>query len=258
MLSHLLEDPDYANFYRAESGTSFIILDNSAHERTTGNPVKELVAQAREIQASEIVIPDKLFDGKATLIQARDSFHWLANAKSKSYMSSDWRWMVVPQGQTWEEYEWCFRQLLKLCRAWENQLGHCWGGWTIGVSKDYEMFEGGLYRIVSELLEPLHTNDPSIQFHLLGWGRDLWALGEIAQDFDWVRSVDSAKPYVYAAAGVALYPLANYPAYPKRQPNYFHTPLQWNQRSTVDQNIWTFNRLARGEVKYGAQSSSSR
>ncbi len=120
----------------------------------------------------------------------------------------------------------------------------------IGLSKDYETWEGGLYSIIEDrLMMILMAED--LTLHLLGWGRDLWALDRIGRDWGHVpnfRGVDSAKPFVYAAAGITLNPLnPAVPKYPTRPENYFDLDFNQKTRDIADHNVLVFQALAAGE-----------
>jgi hypothetical protein len=224
----VLKDDNYANFYefRGTQG-DYVILDNSAHEQLEGQTVDQLLLAARKIRPNEVVLPDRLFFGEDTLERSME-----ASIRFRRE-TPEIKQMGVPQGRTSQEWLNCLVGLKDI------------GVDTIGVSKDYETWDGGLFRLVS-LVQSLGFSPK--QIHLLGWGRELDQLDVLADE---VRGVDSAKPLVYALSGVELpCPITrdNVPTYPRRRSNYFYEEGPFDdtffQRAT--HNIGVFRFHARG------------
>lgn len=250
-LSHLCSDPTYREFYRREAERgSFITLDNSAHEQGHGEDIRRLVGQAEEIGAREVVLPDELFSYEGTIRRTRQSLERL----SPTHL----RLMVVPQGHISDErsYWRCWDDLISLYREFSHVF---LGGLTIGLSKDYEVLPGGMPKIALSSLVRIFSSDLSnrnVRIHLLGWGRDLTALEEISRMSqkslivrdEMIRSTDSAKPIMFAVAGVDLSEGIEHAKYPGRAANFFDLSLTAEQRALAIRNIQTFDRLASGEV----------
>lgn len=260
LLSHLLGIPEYRDFYlglkldRALLGyTTFYSLDNSAHEHGSGDQIENLLKWALEIDADEIVIPDQLFNSTVTINQAklahRDmllSHHGIQNLEPLQRM-------YVPQGTTFEQYRYCAQRLVEEAMEFEYQLSvqvremtarPCF---TLGVSKDYEDFPGGLPRVLEDVILPL-KQDSGCEIHLLGWGRNLTALSTIARHCgSMIRSTDSAKPLVFAMQNIDL-SSTRAPKYPRRPSNYFDSTLGLSQRqlSIAMTNIRVFEQAAHG------------
>ena len=228
-LSHLvLCDPDYRRFYERRSVEGdWIILDNSAHEFGGGMSTTDLLVAAAAIQASEIVLPDRLFFGDDTYENSKNAFYECKKALPEISL------MGVPQGRTPEEYDLCAFNLIKL------------GVDTIGVSKDYEVWEGGLMRRV----QLIRSWSESVQIHLLGWGRDLRQLYYLSQEPDLrIRGVDSAKPLVFASKGILLpdpEKEIDSPIYPKRPTDFFSSDSLFPP--TALHNIEMFKKFAGSE-----------
>lgn len=225
ILAHkVLECQEYADFYRERSQQGdYVILDNSAHELGTGLPPEQLAAAASIVQASELVLPDRLFFGEDTVERSNQCFDSVRQGIN---------FMAVPQGRTLSEWLFCLNELLHLTT-------------TIGISKDYEVWEGGLATLVR-----LSLSHGATSIHLLGWGRDLGQL-LLLQEFTQIRGVDSAKPIVFASSGVALPDPELFRArttriyYPKRgEGDYFDTVLDRKQMSLAQHNISIFRKLA--------------
>lgn len=204
--------PYYREFYaRKRQQGDFIILDNSAHELGEGETLAMLVEAIKCIQPQEVVLPDRLFFGDDTLEGSLEA----AKALRKLY-GTNISLMGVPQGRTVFEWDKCCEALIR-----DVQVD------TIGISKDYEVWAGGIKSRVerthslARLWENHRTN-----IHLLGWGRKMTAIGELALTNEKkyenrIRGVDSAKPIVYASWGIELNKsLVGVPAYPRRVKGY--------------------------------------
>ena len=239
-LSHeVLTNVGYAEFYqRRRREGDFVILDNSAHEQLEGQSLDQLVRAAKYVGPSEIVLPDRLFFGDDTIERSTEAFERLREEFPTT------RLMGVPQGRTVKEWLVCLDAFLDL------------GVDTIGISKDYEVWPDGLGALV-ELVRGAGEQD----IHLLGWGRELWQLRELA---NLVRGVDSAKPVVYALHGVELPDVispASTPKYPRRQNDFFagpangEYPLEFHRIARA--NIAAFRREAQGglDARRGVRAS---
>ncbi len=242
VLTHLCEQSEeYRNFYLQESiAGSYIILDNSAHERTHGQPIAELLQVAESIHADEVVIPDKLFDCKETTLSAFDSFLSLLQYTSVPM----YRWMLVPQGRTKMEWEECLSNFSLLLEVLNRKAqGILYRGITLGISKDYEVWHGGLPWAVKELVVPW-ADRWNAEIHLLGWGRNLWALNQIVKEYgNRIRSIDTAKPFVYGASGIHISPVIPVPPYPKRSETYFNDALSGEALKIALGNVACLDRV---------------
>jgi hypothetical protein len=207
-LCHLVEsDPTYLQFYsEASQRGDFIILDNSAHELGEGL-TSAMDHAVRAINPSEVVLPDRLFNAEDTIDFAKEHI-----GHFKEFGASI---MGVPQGTTIPEWNRCAKELIDL------------GVDTIGISKDYENWDGGLQGRVQTIWElaarTWHAKVSAI--HMLGWGRELWQLILLHNLEDKgpfpIRGIDSGKPLVYAWGGVDLSKNGT-PKYPKRIPGFFN------------------------------------
>lgn len=246
LLSHLFDVPGYLAHYRQRRlQGDYIILDNGAHENTAGMAVADLLENADRVRASEIVLPDVLFDHLGTLGRTHEALGQMIGPLQKEVAFP--RLMLVPQGRTFENWEWCFRALI------ETYVKHQMDrpdliprSPVIGVSKDYETWDGGVSRIL-EFLEPFRTW-MTFDVHLLGWGRHLGRLHEMAREFPWVRSTDSAKPFVYAMHGLAIDPRpeAEQPEYPTRPADYFIRTIP--DMDLAQHNVEVFQEWADGNL----------
>lgn len=244
VLSHMLTNPDYRAFYRDQRlRGSFLILDNGAHENTSGESMMPLLTQAKSIRASEIVLPDTLFDCDATIKGAEQALSFLLGPGQSIWMDAYPRFMLVPQGKTRQEWERCFEGLITAYQmaavARPDLFPH---SVTIGVSKDYDQWGGG-HEGLLEYLSVFHEW-MTFEVHLLGWGRRLWMLNRLAHNFPWVRSTDSAKPFVYSINGIALSRAGTIPPYPTRDSSYFDTVLGNEALKIAHHNVRIFREEA--------------
>jgi hypothetical protein len=242
--------PAYKRFYATQSlEGAYLILDNSAHERQFGEAASILLSQAEELGVSEIVCPDHLFDSDDTIRRTKEALQFfVTNEKRLRQMTPIPRMMLVAQGNSLLEYSLCLQGLVKEFLAAQKKTAFPLNFLpTIGVSKDYELWEGGMHRLLEKTIFPIVETLPDVQIHLLGWGRDLWALRQIVNDFgDRIRSIDSAKPMVYGQAHILLDPAKPVPAYPKRSKYYFITELSKEQLVIVRKNIEVFDAVVSG------------
>lgn len=254
VLSHLMGNSAYYSFYLGESlRGSYITLDNSAHEKQVGERIEKLYSQAVDVNADEIVLPDRLFFGEDTFELSDQAMAWLKS--SPDFRNRPLNLMVVPQGRTHLEFEKCCNALVEAFRVrFTNQPGFENVRLTVGLSKDYEEFEGGLPRIIEKVILPSIDMLGDIPIHLLGWGRKLWEVGEIHKSFgSFIRSIDSAKPLVFGLAGIKLDPERGVPKYPKRTNGgeYFKESIRDEEiRRIVLHNINIYDQTTQGEVTW--------
>lgn len=245
VLSHLLSNRAYYDFYREQRlRGAFLILDNGAHENKAGQSMEDLLLAALRLRASEIVLPDTLFDRAATTKGTEESLRYLLGAGQDLWGNRAYPgFMVVPQGSSRLEWENCFADLLQIyTNAQVHRRDLFPRTLTVGVSKDYDdLFPGGSIG----LLEYLERFREWVVFevHLLGWARNLATLWDLAHRFPWIRSTDSAKPFVYAKAGIEL-GLADFPEYPGRTPDYFESRLTLGQQRLARRNVEVFRKAA--------------
>ncbi len=231
VLAHLvLTSKIYTDYYRQRSNDGhFILLDNSAHELGDSIRTDLLIETARRVNASEIALPDRVFFGDDTLRTSQAAIQTYRRELPKTSV------MGIPQGRVAREFYDCFEGLCDL------------GIDTIGLSKDYEVWPGGLLGIV---LEMRRRRGAEIPIHLLGWGRELYQLYLLGKQKEVlnIRSCDSAKPIVYAAAGIQLplEPTHDVPEYPRRPGNFFQLSQKDLDKSIVSHNIDAFKIWAGG------------
>lgn len=227
ILNHICRaNPDYLEFYknRIKAG-DFVILDNSAHELGEGESWEELLETIKVLKPSEVILPDRMFFGEDTVEGSIEAWNNLKDKVPKGTL-----FMGVPQGRTFREYLDCAVELVI----------HT-GISTLGISKDYEVWPGGLEALVRELNYIIDkVAKRPMQIHLLGWGRDVTHLSKL-KSLENVRGVDSAKPIVYGIHGITIPDdITTTPPYPKRIPNYMTTPVPVTMYPEILRNIRRF------------------
>lgn len=247
LLTHLLEDEKYLKHYIQErQNGAYLVLDNSAHEKGEGEDAASLMASAIKLHAQEVVVPDVLFDAEKTVDKAVHAHQVWYEAGHSGMIDLNPALMYVPQGEKFEDWFECCRDLLRL-HFYAARRHAIRRTCVLGISKDYEMWHGGLVHVVSSIIPVLShwaTLGMNVHIHMLGWGRDLWGLGAVRRSYPWIRSTDSAKPFVYALSGIELDPDKPAPEYPTRPKNYFSKKLTVEQMQISQRNIDVFRRLA--------------
>ncbi len=190
-LVHLLDDHLYNAFYKARVDEGkWVILDNSTVELGEPYPMEKYIPAAIRLGASEILLPDWLFDKDRTLEEADAGIDL---ARTVGY---EGRLMGVPQGATQEEWLDCLRQMLRMDIA------------SIGISRRYWPEKFGMSRLMAcyAVREVAYEEGygSMLGIHLLGAG--LPAEMEVAPclRLEWVIGVDSAMPSYFSKAGQFL------------------------------------------------------
>lgn len=190
-LAHLaLRSQEYRDFYHKERiNGSYVILDNGAAEAEMPR-LTDLVHVVNYIMPQEVVLPDVLYDGKATIVASivgSEMFERFATYK----------YMVVPQGHDWAEWDDCLDALLM------NINVH-----AIGLAKHLETLPGGRSRAVRYIRRKYA---PTYAIHLLGtWAHPFAEITEAMNaDMD-IRSVDTSAPFAAAQHGEFVYDTNKY------------------------------------------------
>jgi hypothetical protein len=195
-LAHLIgTDPFYTNHFKLQSaGGAFIIMDNGAAENAQIPSVDDLYHKAMEIGASEIVLPDTLFNHEDTVRKAYEAINRLIQLRWTGKI------MAVPHGSNkdgWVAAATVFMQ-------WEAIT-------TLGISK-FLCKQWGPYAKAWALSMITHIGntqryvDKNIAIHLLGCWGDPMEVAWLDNAFKHlnIRGVDSAIAYVYAQKGLKM------------------------------------------------------
>ena len=168
LLAHL---KDY--YPKCNNKNCYKIMDNSLIELGSAVDLSTVLQAAEECNADEVILPDVFRKGRETLESVKSSIATLYTlGKINSF-----RYMAVCQGETKEEFEWCFKELCKLPEI------HC-----IGIPKvSQELTSEG-----RPGLEYLWKGSSKV-IHLLGVWYNLEELTQYKNP-ELIRSVDTCIP----------------------------------------------------------------
>lgn len=257
LLTHLLGSPRYRSHYKTQRRLgAYLVLDNSAHEQGRGQDPTTLLKAGFDLDAQEIVVPDVLDDAGATIEHCLAAHEeWFENGAAKDMLDVySPAFMYVPQGKNVADWRECLYSLVRIHEYCARKYS-LRRDIVIGVSKDYDVWPGGLKNLIGEYIVPqrnrLEYNGVKMHVHMLGWSRNLWNLQSIARAYPWIRSTDSAKPFVYALANRNLLNSVKGepPEYPKRNKNYFSQKMSPSQNSFAHNNVWVFRQAAEGTLR---------
>lgn len=241
VLPHVFKEPfghRYKEHYRlCRSQGDYLILDNGADEfgkATVRLPA--ILGHARQMRAQEVVLPDVQQDGEATAAAVETACEWLVTDAGKSaYQAAERpRFMLVPQGRSYDEWFDCFTRIYIATSGALSAIGVEPDRQllVVGVAKNHDnKVLGGVTRLVYTLQ---HLN---VDIHLLGWPKNSASMRSVV-DLDCVRSVDTARPFVYAMHGSTCANINGHPnPYPGRGENYFRRAITPALRSLVLKNM---------------------
>lgn len=249
-----MDNSDYAAHYKRERERgAYLVLDNSAHEFKQGQAAADLLEHAVFLNAQEVVVPDCLENGPQTVELAIQTLEMWYEGDTQEMVDLNPALMYVPQGKDEAEWKTCFEELIRLHVFMSKRVKGFRRSFVLGVSKDYDIWDGGLIHLLREYVAPMREklwqeSEIKMQVHMLGWMRYLWHLNAIALEFPWIRSTDSAKPFVYALDGVVTSPNQPIPPYPTRQENYFDLKLTTQGRKRATRNVHIFRKAAAGTL----------
>lgn len=239
LLAHLFDHPQigerYREFYqRRRERNDYLILDNGAYEGAA-LPMPKLLEVARKVNATEVVLPDVPFHCRQTIANSSNALGWLmSNGGKRAYADAGKpRLMIVPHGRTLDQVMTCLTTLHHATRIAMNALGGPYP--SVGVSKFHEIgLRGGVLRVLAAL------DFDAYQVHMLGWAGTWSTLRHVATRYPEIRSIDSARPLVYAHAGQKLDEAS---AKIRRTEDYFEKPVPTMYDGIARHNIDRFRRL---------------
>lgn len=218
VLAQECHDGNYFGYYKDRRAQGdYLILDNGADELEEGIGLAATLEVATRLRAQEVVLPDVQWDAAATLQNSLGALSYLRSPEGRAAYDRAGRprLQVVPQGRDNVEWAKTAEKLISATRVAMHDLDG--PSPVVGVAKQYDTLKGGRTWCCG-VLRPHLT--PAEDVHLLGWAHRLMDPFEVAAKHPWVRSIDSAKPIVYAMAGVKASIEGNTP-YPLRPDDYF-------------------------------------
>jgi hypothetical protein len=259
LLAHMFEDPIYsakAALIRPKNKRCHIILDNGAHELGASIAITNILEIAKNVDANEIILPDVIKNCEATVLASIDG----AEAVCDFWYLTNWKpshLMVVPQGSTPAEWEYCLRTLItKVTQVFQRRhVEPC--EIVIGVPKHFEFFNGGRLALLQSMVYRFHMQGH--QVHCLGIESNLFDYQIIGDKCTWVRSTDSAKPFRYTIAGWDLSTGHLPPNKYGDQEDYFHLHVPDNALNLMARNEMVYRAVVGGVWSGGyAYSNHSR
>lgn len=192
----------YTKFYRRMSDEGkYVLMDNGAAENSQLD-FNSLISMYKLINPTEIVLPDVLCNKDETIERTCDFYSQFKD------QISDYKLMVVPQGNSFEEWCMCAYELLQRVPVT-----------TIGVSKFLEMAteDRTIRTRACEFLRPY-----DVEIHLLGCSEGPIAVREARRANNKVRGCDSAFTYICAKADVRS--IGSQSTRPEGEIDFLHDP----------------------------------
>ncbi|MFF3332646.1 hypothetical protein ACFYWX_24320 [Streptomyces sp. NPDC002888] len=190
----VLTDPAYRSFFQHEAQRGAeIIVDNGVFDLGHALPAPGLIEAARAVGAREIILPDVIRDGPATM-QASDEA-----AREIRDLSDDFRLCAVVHAADDEEWLRCYDHFasidyvgaiaLPASRRPAPEERLCRTRWT-----------------ATRYLEENGMVEERIVYRLLGLGRTGHLELLEQREHEWIASVDGAAPVILGAMGIAMLP----------------------------------------------------
>lgn len=184
ILAHkVIKDDNYAKYYSSLPESHTIILDSGTVELGYADPITIMAAKEKLNRKVIVVAPDFLLDATKTLEGTYDFME-------KTELPDD-EVMVVPQGNSWEEWVDCFKKM------------HEVGGFRyVGLPRVAEAFPGGRGWLHQQAVQHHRSKvgmNRRLYFHLLGIQHNLQEV-DWAKHFTAIRGVDSSAPTKAASA----------------------------------------------------------
>ena len=189
-LAHLVNNDEYReHFAKMAAEGRFVLMDNGAAE---GSQLQAgaLVEMYQQINPTEIVLPDTLYEPGSTIQKTRNFLMILDD----SGLGKKYRKMAVPQGKTLREWEACARIFVK-----DTRID------SIGISKFLNVATGDRYvrfaacACLKRLIIEYGRYD--LEVHLLGCDEGPLVVKMCHEAYPFVRGCDSAFAYLQAQAG---------------------------------------------------------
>ncbi|MFF4323746.1 hypothetical protein [Streptomyces sp. NPDC001568] len=192
---HVLSNETYRDFFRreAERGAE-IIVDNGVFDLGHALPTVDLVKAAQAVKAQEIILPDVMRDGPATITASER-----AAREIRELAGDDFRLCAVLHAGSDEEWK----------RTYDTLLSSDYvGAIALPASRRPAPLDQ-LCRTrwaATLYLEERGLVDDRIVYRLLGLGRTGHLELVEQREHEWIASVDGAAPVILGAMGIAMLP----------------------------------------------------
>ncbi|MER6431695.1 hypothetical protein ABT272_28810 [Streptomyces sp900105245] len=189
----VLSDGIYRDFFacEAERGAE-VIVDNGLFDLGYALPAASLVEAARAVSAKEIILPDVMRDGAATLKASEQAAREIRELSGDSF-----RLCAVLHAADDEEW----------LRTYDAFVTSDWAGAIALPASRRADPDGQLCRtrwLATAYLENRGLVDDLIVYRLLGLGRTGHLELIEQRKHEWISSVDGAAPVILGAMGIAL------------------------------------------------------
>lgn len=190
----LVRDPEYLELYKEIGGRKpnvLLIVDNGAAEFDQV-AFKQIVEVCTAVGATEIIMPDQLYDSQATIAGT-------CSTDARRLVPPTKR-MIVPQGRHIQEWITCLHALHTGLSGWYV---------SIGIPKHVESMYGGRPAAIRHLVDCGLADKKKI--HLLGAYRNMILEARACTAvFPGIRGIDSAEPVAHAQNGIVSGPTASH------------------------------------------------
>jgi hypothetical protein len=232
----ILTDPAYRAFFHREAQRGAeIIVDNGVFDLGRALPATDLVEAARVVDAHEIILPDVMGDGPATIKASEEA------ARQIRDLSEEFRLCAVVHAADDPEWLRCYEHLAS---------GDYVDAIALPASRRPAP-EGQLCRTrwaATRYLEDHGMVEERIVYRLLGLGRTGHLELVEQREHEWIASVDGAAPVVLGAMGVELLPGGPYdkPNTPRIEDL---GPIPYDRFELIRRNIGVLREAAGSNVR---------
>ena len=218
------KDENYCNFYKkqVEKG-AFVLLDNGAAEADQMT-LEVMWSVIEKINPSEVILNDCLMDCDETIKRSIEALEFY---ESKGYKN---QFLFVPQGSDLREWIRCYEIMKDYCLTRNKHIS------TIGVSK---FVTKGWNDSEARYSCCSYLNHDKPQVHLLGCHENINEVAKISNQFDFIRSNDTAISYIYALNNK----LINEGNRPSGEINFIKSELSTEQIEILKNNMRLFDSL---------------
>ncbi|MFG2774740.1 hypothetical protein [Streptomyces sp. NPDC048350] len=239
---HVLADESYRAFFarEAERGAE-IVVDNGLFDLGYALPAARLVEAARAVSAREIILPDVMRDGAATLKASEQAAREIRDLSGDTF-----RLCAVLHAADDEEWR----------RTYDALASSDWAGAIALPASRRPDPDRQLCRnrwLATAYLEDRSLVDERLVYRLLGLGRTGHLELIEQREHEWISSVDGAAPVILGAMGIALLPEGPYekPSTPRVEKL---GPIPESRFGLIRQNIAVVRAAAGSTVTIAKES----
>ncbi|MET8014760.1 hypothetical protein ABZU86_32665 [Streptomyces sp. NPDC005271] len=238
----VLSDATYRAFFAREATRGAeIIVDNGVFDLGYALPAAELVEAGRAVGAKEIILPDVMRDGAATMRASEQAAKEIRNLAGDAF-----RLCAVLHAADDEDW----------LRTYHAIVLSDWAGAIALPASRRPDPNGQLSRTrwtATAYLEERGLVEERIVYRLLGLGRTGHLELVEQREHEWITSVDGAAPVILGAMGVALLPEGRYekPSTPRIEKL---GPIAEDRFDLIRQNIAIVRAAAGSNVKIAEEN----